>query len=544
MSSDAENPDDSDVISAEIVEDWVEANNRRTAIEFLRSTTVMASILTVLFLSSTILYFMLDDEPVDYGASMVFDQERTRSYAEELVSMGHPDWQGRMSGSAEEQATAEYIADLFEELGYQSTLHTYEVPMHSINSEPSLRVCDPGTVGGFGVVPCSPADVGQDITTFNHRSDYVIQGFSGESAIMFGQDIDVVHLGNGSDSALWASAAGKIGYVEGGGSKTGNTFIMTSAIEHELSAVIRVNKDYNCGKIEGNDCVPIFKGTNYDAISEANGGGAPSQLAFIAMSKDAGEILESVVINGSGRIEMIIDVTNDQELTIRVPCGTYYGITDELLIAGGHHDTVYHGQGAVDDTSGTASVLELATMFSEYIAKNGQPERTIRFCTWGGEEEGLWGSSAYVEDMNQELAENLRLYVNLDMNHVDIDKSRGDSVTLFTNHPVDYEHIKSLSSEYLEDNPDMAEKYTINLGLYDGEQGSDNGMPCNSDHCPFVYDLDDGNTIGRAAVCYGSGSWEYHTYLDDMSRFNEESLGISVTIYGNYIKYLAWNSEA
>ena len=66
----------------------------------------------------------------------------------------------------------------------------------------------------------------------------------------------------------------------------------------------------------------------------------PTDMAFIAMSKDAGEILESVVINGSRRIEMIMDVTNDQELTIRVPCGTYYGASSELLIVGGHHDTV------------------------------------------------------------------------------------------------------------------------------------------------------------------------------------------------------------
>ena len=47
---------------------------------------------------------------------------------------------------------------------------------------------------------------------------------------------------------------------------------MTSAIENDLSAIIRVNKDSNCGNIEGSDCVPIFKGTNYDAIAEANGG--------------------------------------------------------------------------------------------------------------------------------------------------------------------------------------------------------------------------------------------------------------------------------
>lgn len=532
------------IIPAEIADDWVEAGNRRNALDFFRSTTAMAIVLVVIFVSSTLLYFMLDDEPVDYGASMNFDQNRARGYAEDLLGLGHPDWKGRMSGSAEELATAEYIANTFEELGYQSEIHTYEVPMHSINSEPSLRVCVTGVVGGNGGPPCSPTDLGHQITTFEHRIDYVIQGFSGESLIMFGQNVEVIHLGNGSDDALWASASGKVGYVEGGGSKTGNTFIMTSAIENDLDAIIRVNKDYNCGKIEGNDCVPIFKGTGYDSIAEANGGSAPSQLAFIAMSKDAGEILESVVINGSGRLEMIIDVTNDQELPIRVPCGTYAGTSEELLIVGGHHDTVYHGPGAVDDTSGTASVLEMAAMFSEYIAENGKPERTIRFCTWGGEEEGLWGSNAYVADMNKDLTANLRLYVNLDMNHVDIDQTRADSVTLFANHPEDFGHIESLTEEYKEANPEMAAKYTINLGLYDGDKGESNGMPCNSDHCPFVYNLDDGDTIGRAAVCYGSGSWEYHTYLDDITRFNEESLGISVTIYGNYVKYLAWNLDA
>ena len=128
-----------EILSAEVVEDWSEATNRRSVRELLRSTTVIASSLLVLLVTSTFLYFFLEEEPVDYGASMQFDQERTRSYAQDLVDLGHPEWKGRMSGSVEEQATAEYIGDLFEELGYQSTLHTYEVPMHSINSEPSMR---------------------------------------------------------------------------------------------------------------------------------------------------------------------------------------------------------------------------------------------------------------------------------------------------------------------------------------------------------------------------------------------------------------------
>ena len=59
------------------------------------------------------------------------------------------------------------------------------------------------------------------------------------------------------------------------------------------------------------------------------------------------------------------------------------------------------------------------------------------------------------------------------MNHVDIDlENRGNSVTLFTNHPEDYGHIKALSEEYKKDNPEMAKKYVINLGLYQGAKVS------------------------------------------------------------------------
>ena len=72
-------------------------------------------------------------------------------------------------------------------------------------------------------------------------------------------------------------------------------------------------------------------------------------------------------------------------------------------------------------------------------------------------------------------------------------------------------------------------------------------MPYNSDHAPFVYEIDpqgaDGKDYGRAVVCYGSGSAEYHTYLDGMDRFNEESLAVSGIIYGSLVRYLAWGEK-
>ncbi|MGB1679362.1 MAG: M20/M25/M40 family metallo-hydrolase [Poseidonia sp.] len=471
-----------------------------------------------------------------------FDQNQARTFAEELVSFGHADWEGRMSGTTEEANASAYIEAKFAEMGMSTTLHSYQVPMHHVNAEPSLRIC---VQGGFGNSPCEgPFAVGTQITQFQHRIDYVIQGFSGRSDYTFNDGVPVTDLGNGSDEALWSSASGTIGYVRSGGTVTGNTDLMSLAAENDLAGLIRVNKNYNCGKIEGNDCVPIFKGTGIDAITEANGGSVPSELPFIAMSKDAGEILESLIFNATGStgvLEMIIDVTNDEERTIYVPCGEIRGESSEVVIVGGHHDTVYHGQGAIDDTSGTASVLEMARQMSEIVNETGKPERTLRFCTWGGEEEGLYGSRAYVEAFQNSLRNNLRLYINLDMNHVDADFSnRGNSLTLFGNNAEDVEHIARITELYQNKRDEVADRYDIRISVLTGAKGAPDGMPYNSDHGPFVYDLG-GSERGRAVVCYGSGSWEYHTYLDTMDRFNEESLGVSVTIYGTYMRFLAYS---
>ncbi|HIF46651.1 MAG TPA: M20/M25/M40 family metallo-hydrolase [Candidatus Poseidoniales archaeon] len=511
--------------------------------DVIMKPAILASVLVVVFVSSTLVVIFVDFSPAIEYELIDFDETRARGFAQDLVDLGHEDWKGRMSGTAEELAAAQYVEAKLAELGYQTELNQYQVPMHRINSEPSLKICTPGLiVTGPGV--CSTADLTASEYEFSHRIDYVIQGFSGESNFRFQNNAEIVHLGNGSDDALWESAAGKIGYIVSGGTVGSNTQIMVKAIENDLSSIIRVNKDRGCGTIEGEDCVPIFKGTGYDDMVSANGGSAPTQMAFIAMSKDAGEILELEVINGSGRLEMLIDVTNDEKLTINVPCGTMQGKSDEVVIIGGHHDTVYNGPGAIDDTSGSASVLEMAAQMATIFESKGQPDRTVKFCTWGGEEEGLWGSKAYVEQNKAYLGENLRLYVNLDMNHVDIDyETRGNSVTLFTNNEVDLQYITAITSQYEKENSEMANRYDIRLALYAGAKGEPDGMPYNSDHGPFVYDRGT-KEDGRAVVCYGSGSSEYHTYLDDMSRFNEESLGLSITIYGTYVNYLAYSINA
>jgi len=177
----------------------------------------------------------------------------------------------------------------------------------------------------------------------------------------------------------------------------------------------------------------------------------------------------------------------------------------------------------------------MARQFGFLQTELGEPEMTIYFCTWGGEEEGLWGSSEWVDKHRELLEENLRLYINLDMNHVDSERNSG--LTLQGNSGTDVKHIERLVEEFASAHPDLSEKYSISVRELDSEQ-----MPYNSDHAPFVFGThqDNEGEFGLAMMCYGSGSSEYHTYLDSMDRFNEESLMVSGIIYGSLVRHLAW----
>jgi len=75
---------------------------------------------------------------------------------------------------------------------------------------------------------------------------------------------------------------------------------------------------------------------------------------------------------------------------------TKIGITrpDEMYIVGAHMDGQGLGEGANDNASGTALVMELARIFS---APDVQASRSIRFAFWNSEEGGLLGARAYVE---------------------------------------------------------------------------------------------------------------------------------------------------
>ena len=506
--------------------------------------TVMVAVLLVVGATGGALLFADDlvewiqGEP-DY-VLIDFDSNQTRAYAQGLVDLGHPQWEGRLSGTVEEENTAQSIKLNFSNSGMPATLEEFEVPLFYMGNEFEIMICTPGNIGNIfgGPAPCSVADVDRDETEFTHREDFVAQGYSGDVDIVASSDVNVIDLGMGNESADWGSAANGIGLVwlmdgpDGGPGTESNTVLLLRAQENSLRGLITVNAKQNCDQLVSGDCVPYFKSVDITQFDEK-----PYDIGFVMVSKSVGEMIADQVVEGEGMLQFVIEVDNQVNVNVHVPCGIIEGESDSLIIIGAHHDTVYNGQGAVDNTAGTATVQEMARQFGLLQSELGQPKHTIYFCTWGGEEEGLWGSSEWVKKHQETLRENLRLYVNLDMNHVDAQRNSG--LTLQGNSPGDVERIEGLVSAFAKSYPDLASKYEINVRYLDSEQ-----MPYNSDHAPFVYNLDESEggdkQYGKAVMCYGSGSEEYHTYLDSMDRFNEESLMISGIIYGSLVRYLAW----
>ena len=527
------------VLDAEMVDDSVSFS---TQLIIQRAKQLPVSVLAVIgivligTMGGAVLY---GDDVIDWIQGepdyqlIEFDPTSARGFAQSLVDLGHPEWEGRMSGTVEEHNTAEFIKSNFTTMGIPSTVEDFDVPMFVIDEEPELGICHAGDVGQtFPAFACGATDVNADFINFNHRSDFVLQGYSGSAFIRYVDNIDVIDLGTGNESADWASAAGAVVLIHMTDETESNTPLFKRASENDVEGLILINERQNCDDLVSGDCVPYFKSVDISSIDNI-----PIDMGFIMVSKSVGQTIIDNVINQDGRLQFLTYVENAGEATVKVPCGIIQGESDSLIIIGAHHDTVYMAQGAVDDTSGTATVLEMARQFGLIESQMGTPKHTIYFCTWGGEEEGLFGSTAWVDKHRNNLYENLRLYINLDMNHVDAERNSG--VTLFGNHNTDVNHIRGISEKFKQQYPELADRYNIEV-----RKLGNTDMPYNSDHAPFVYNIDedeaDGKQYGRAVVCYGSGSSEYHIYLDNMDRFNEESLAVSGIIYGSLVCYLAY----
>lgn len=116
---------------------------------------------------------------------------------------------------------------------------------------------------------------------------------------------------------------------------------------------------------------------------------------------DAGEAIEAHVT-----IVQLIE----ERITQNVHVETRGGDASNIVQLGAHLDSVQAGPGINDDGSGTSLILEVAKGLSHFSTN-----LKVRFSWWGAEENGLWGSRFYVNNLTAEAVDDLLTYVNFDM---------------------------------------------------------------------------------------------------------------------------------
>jgi len=180
---------------------------------------------------------------------------------------------------------------------------------------------------------------------------------------------------------------------------------------------------------------------------------------------------------------------------------------DEVVMLGGHYDSWHGATGATDNGIGSTMMLEAIRLLATLHVK---PRRTIRVALWSGEEEGLLGSIAYVqqhfgtaENPKPEWAK-LDAYFNIDSG---TGKPRGASIF---GPPAAAAMLRDFFLPYYKDwgfngvNPSTSR----NLGGTDSTSFNNAGLP----------------GIGLSQDPFDYNSETHHTNFDTYERIYEEDV--------------------
>ena len=137
-------------------------------------------------------------------------------------------------------------------------------------------------------------------------------------------------------------------------------------------------------------------------------------IPAVCVGKEDGMQLKEKL--GMGKLFSHISMTNFSGLIkARNVIATIKGksLPNEKIVVGGHLDSWDLATGAIDNGIGSFAVLDMARTFK---ALNLQPERTVEFVMFMGEEEGMLGSKAYVAAAVKDKGiDQLRYMLNYDM---------------------------------------------------------------------------------------------------------------------------------
>jgi aminopeptidase S len=117
-------------------------------------------------------------------------------------------------------------------------------------------------------------------------------------------------------------------------------------------------------------------------------------------------------LNAAGYVTAVQSFTSNGATGFNLIADWPGGDTNNILMSGGHLDSVTAGPGINDNGTGSSGLLEVALTVGR---TNFQPQRHLRFGWWGAEELGLVGSTFYVNNLPATERARIRSYLNFDM---------------------------------------------------------------------------------------------------------------------------------
>ena len=309
---------------------------------------------------------------------LLFDGEKAFKYIEKLaVDIGT-----RPSGSEAEKKAADWIASEFKALGLKTSIEEFEVTTGRVVSQ-KLEVLEPK----MGEIPCEVMP---------------LYGSTGPEGVTG----ELVYLETYDEEYLTPDIEGKIILTSGRPKDRKKSYRLLSKYKPLAMIFIESSPRVLAKNLWGSH---LFK--------EKYGELPALRISFM----DGRKLVQS----GASRVHVVAETesktVNSQNVIAEIEGNER---PEEIIVVGGHYDTVLEVSGAGDNAGGTAIAMELARVFKEKGTK-----RTMKFAAWGCEEFGLLGSRDYAtklrkaseeakkenEDEDQTELDRTVLCVNLDV---------------------------------------------------------------------------------------------------------------------------------
>jgi hypothetical protein len=324
---------------------------------------------------------------------MSFKDPDLERRAHELISLEEPlalvrrfSTLTRESGTPDERAAGEYIADRLRRFGVPVTVHDPELYL-SIPERSELRV-----MGSDGAPIVSRPPSFARSTNGEEMSGeliYVPSTYAGGTASLFDTPLA---------AASGDSVAGKIVLTEG------YSMPGTVAAFERRGAIAQVFIHPGASIHEG-ICTSIWGAPTHDSIARK------PRTPIVCVSRADGERLAALASNGPLRVG-VRTWLREGWWPCLLPVAEIRGTTDpdEFLLVHGHYDSWYVGVG--DNATGDAALLELARVL--YTLRDGL-KRSIRIAWWPGHSTGRYaGSTWYADSFADEIDEWCLAHLNID----------------------------------------------------------------------------------------------------------------------------------